>query len=45
MPASSSPGRSWVAHFREEGAKVIPPPTDDDPYEDESYRLWAIKQR
>jgi hypothetical protein len=44
MPASSSPGRSWVAHFREEGAKVIPP-TDDDPYEDEPYRLWAIKRR
>lgn len=26
-------------------AKLIPPPTGDDPYEDEAYRLWAIKQR
>jgi hypothetical protein len=32
-------------HFREEGAKLVPPPTADDPYEDEAYRLWAIKQR
>ena len=32
-------------HFREEGAKLVPPPTGDDPYEDEAYRLWAIKQR
>ncbi|MBR0914715.1 hypothetical protein [Bradyrhizobium japonicum] len=32
-------------HFRREGAKLIPPPTADDPYEDEAYRLWAIKQR
>ena len=32
-------------HFRKEGAKLIPPPTGDDPYEDEAYRLWAIKQR
>ncbi|MEY9415109.1 replication-associated recombination protein RarA [Bradyrhizobium japonicum] len=32
-------------HFRTEGARVIPPPTADDPYEDEAYRLWAIKQR
>jgi hypothetical protein len=32
-------------HFRSEGAKLIPPPTDDDPYKDEAYRLWAIKQR
>jgi replication-associated recombination protein RarA len=31
-------------HFRSEGAKLIPPPTDDDPYENEAYRLWAIKQ-
>ena len=34
-----------LEHFREEGAKLIPPPTGDDPYEDEAYRLWAIKQR
>jgi replication-associated recombination protein RarA len=32
-------------HFRAEGAKLIPPPTADDPYEDEAYRLWSIKQR
>jgi hypothetical protein len=31
-------------HFRKEGAKLVPPPTGDDPYEDEAYRLWAIKQ-
>jgi hypothetical protein len=34
-----------LEHFREEGAKLIPPPTGDGPYEDEAYRLWAIKQR
>ena len=32
-------------HFRREGAKLIPPPTADDPYEDEAYRLWTIKQQ
>lgn len=32
-------------HFRSEGAKLTPPPTAADPYEDEAYRLWAIKQR
>jgi hypothetical protein len=32
-------------HFRKEGAKLATPPTGDDPYEDEAYRLWAIKQR
>ena len=32
-------------HFRKEGAKLVPPPTADDPYEDEAYRLWTIKQR
>jgi hypothetical protein len=34
-----------LKHFREEGARLIPPPTADDPYEDQAYRLWAIKQR
>jgi hypothetical protein len=34
-----------LKHFREEGAKLIPPPTAVDPYEDEAYRLWAIKQQ
>ena len=32
-------------HFRQEGAKLIPPPTADDPCEDEAYRLWTITQR
>jgi hypothetical protein len=32
-------------HFRNEGAKLIPPPTGDDPYEDEACRLWQIKQQ
>jgi hypothetical protein len=32
-------------HFRKEGAKLIPPPTEPDPYEAEAYRLWAIKQQ
>ncbi|RXG96113.1 hypothetical protein [Bradyrhizobium zhanjiangense] len=32
-------------HFRKEGAKLVPPPTAADPYEDEAYRLWAIKQQ
>jgi hypothetical protein len=32
-------------HFRNEGAKLVREPTADDPYEDEAYRLWAIKQR
>ena len=31
-------------HFRAEGAKLVPPPADDDPFEAEAYRLWAIKQ-
>jgi hypothetical protein len=32
-------------HFRAEGARLIPPPTEDDPYEDEAYPLWALKQQ
>jgi replication-associated recombination protein RarA len=32
-------------HFRNEGAKLIPPPTEPDPFEDEAYRLWQIKQQ
>ena len=32
-------------HFRSEGAKLVPPPKEPDPFEDEAYRLWAIKQR
>jgi replication-associated recombination protein RarA len=33
-----------LEHFRREGARLIPPPTGDDPFEDEAYRLWQIKQ-
>jgi hypothetical protein len=32
-------------HFRKEGAKLIPEPTEPDPFIEEAYRLWAIKQR
>ena len=32
-------------HFREAGAKLAPPPTGDDPFQAEAYRLWAIKRR
>ncbi len=32
-------------HFRNEGARLVPPPTEPDPYEHEAYRLWAIKQQ
>jgi replication-associated recombination protein RarA len=32
-------------HFRAEGARLIPAPTELDQYEDEAYRLWAIKQQ
>jgi replication-associated recombination protein RarA len=32
-------------HFRKEGARLLPPPTEPDPFEEEAYRLWAIKQR
>jgi replication-associated recombination protein RarA len=32
-------------HFRAEGAKLVPPPTGPDPYEDEADRLWALKRR
>jgi len=28
-----------------QGAKLVPPQTGDDPYEDEAYRLWQIKQQ
>ena len=32
-------------HFRSEGARLVPPPTADDPYEAVAYRLWQIKQQ
>ena len=28
-----------------EGAKLVPPPTEPDPFEGEAYRLWAIKRQ
>jgi replication-associated recombination protein RarA len=31
--------------FRKEGGRLIPPPTEPDPYEAEAYRLWALMQR
>ena len=31
-------------HFRKEGAKLIPEPTEPDLYIEEAYRLWTIKQ-
>ena len=32
-------------HFRKEGARLIPEPTEPDPYAEEAYRLWAVKQQ
>ena len=32
-------------HFRAEGAKLIPPPTDDDPYEDEATSCGRSSRR
>lgn len=32
-------------HFRKEGAKLIPEPTAPDPYIEDAYRLWEIKQQ
>ena len=32
-----------LEHFRTEGAKLVPPPTEPDAYEAEAYRLWAVK--
>jgi hypothetical protein len=31
-------------HFRSEGAKLVPEPTEPDLFVEEAYRLWAIKQ-
>jgi replication-associated recombination protein RarA len=31
-------------HFRKEGAKLVPPPTEPDPYEEAAYALWTKKQ-
>ena len=38
----ASMGRG-LDHFREEGAKLIPEPTEPDLYDEEAYRLWQIK--
>jgi replication-associated recombination protein RarA len=32
-------------HFRKEGAKLVPEPTEPDLFVEEAYRLWAIKQQ
>jgi hypothetical protein len=42
-----SPDARWVAarSFREEGARLIPEPSEPDLYIKEAYRLWAIKQQ
>jgi replication-associated recombination protein RarA len=32
-----------LTHFREEGARLIPEPTEPDLYIEEAYRLWQIK--
>lgn len=34
-----------IAHFRKEGAKLVPPPKGPDAYEDEAYRLWGVKEK
>jgi len=44
MQTMKGKGRG-LDHFRTEGARLIPPPTADDPYEDGAYRLWTLKQR
>jgi hypothetical protein len=31
--------------FRTEGARLIPPPTGDDEYEEAAYAMWALKQQ
>ena len=32
-------------HFRKEGAKLVPEPTEPDPYIEEAYRLWALRRQ
>jgi hypothetical protein len=32
-------------YFRKKDAKLVPPLTADDPYENEAYRLWQIRQQ
>jgi replication-associated recombination protein RarA len=45
IPDWANDQHTGLDHFRKEGAKLVPPPTADDPYEDEAYRLWQIKQQ
>jgi replication-associated recombination protein RarA len=32
-----------LEHFRTEGTKLFPAPEEKDPYEDDCYRMWAIR--
>jgi replication-associated recombination protein RarA len=32
-------------HFRSEGAKLVPEPTEPDLFVEEAYRLWALNQK
>lgn len=34
-----------IEHFRHEGARLVPPPGGKDEYEDDAYRLWALKAK
>lgn len=34
-----------LEYFRTESTKLQPPPADADPYEEEAYRLWSLKER
>ena len=49
MGSTTAAGRKLgrgLDHFRKESCvTLVPPPTEPDPYEDEAYRLWQIKQQ
>jgi replication-associated recombination protein RarA len=34
-----------LAHFRAESTKLVPAPAEPDPYEEEAYRLWALREQ
>jgi hypothetical protein len=34
-----------LEHFREHGAKLVPPPTEPDAYEDRAYEMWSLKEK
>ena len=41
-------GPQWVAVWNSsarKATKLVPPPTEDDPYMEEAYRLWALKAK